>query len=179
MSLWPKFQSNIQVPIWLKVLAGLVLVAAGVLYSDVPTMFASRYWPAADGVITSRRLIGHRFEEYDGDFYTYYEGYIQYEYKVNGTTYTARTVNALSIPSYPQEISLKYPEGKAVTVFYNPRDPSRAVLEPGLVFSGQAFGLLSAVFCWTGVFLLAQALWYRLTGRRGFLRGWPDDSIEN
>lgn len=167
LKFWERAEFNLAI--------GVLLLVLGMLLSDIPTMIASLNWPMVPGVISSQRFIEQRFQEYDGDYYILIEGYLKYQYTVEGTSYTGFALNALQELSSPEDKTRSYPEGKEVKVYFNPRDPAQALLEPGLVFSGKAFGLAASVCCWAGLGLLSQGLWRKLTGRRYIIRGWPDD----
>jgi len=158
-----------------QLMLGILLLIAGIALSDIPAMIASLSWPDVPGVITSRRFIGQKFREYDGDYYIRIDGYLKYHYAVDGISYSGFAVNALQEIACPQDKAKLYAVGDDVTITYNPRDPSQAVLEPGFVISAKAFGLTASLCCWIGLGFLALGLWRRLTGRRSFLRGWPDD----
>ncbi|APQ17570.1 DUF3592 domain-containing protein [Maribacter hydrothermalis] len=59
-----------------------------------------------------------------------------YSYEINGTTYhNEKPFFANSFKNFSQKkasiLMNKYKEGKQVTVYYNPSDPSIATLEPG------------------------------------------------
>ena len=61
---------------------------------------------------------------------------LSYSYTVQGETYTGDRVRLpVPIPGVledgPQQLTGRYPAGLQVDVFYDPEDPSRAVLEPG------------------------------------------------
>lgn len=155
---------------------GVALLAVSIMLSDIPTMISSFSWPSVFGEITSRRLVSQRFKEYDGDYYTKTEGYLKYSYMVEGRDYSGFAVNALEEISCPESTARKYPQGREVEVYYNPRNPSQAVLEPGFVISGKAFSLLPWLIWWCGVYFLTLGIFRRRTGRRYFIRGWPDDS---
>ncbi len=154
---------------------GVLLLVLGILLSDIPTMIASLNWPTVPGEISSQRFIEHRFQEYDGDYYVQIEGYLKYQYTVEGTSYTGFALNALQELSSPEDKTMSYPVEKEVEVYYNPGDPAQALLEPGFVFSGKAFGLVASVCLWVGLGLLSLGLWRKHTGRRYIIRGWPDD----
>lgn len=151
----------------MRILAGMILVLMGILFSKIPAMIKNQSWPSTGGVVISRRIVANRFKEYDGDYYTVFRCYIRYEYQVDGITYSSLTVNAIDTPSYPYETAQRYPEGKEVQVFYDPRDPSRAVLEPGWVLSRQAVGFFPTVFSITGFYLLVREGWLKFrSGKR-------------
>lgn len=140
----------------LRLLAGLFLIVVGVLLSKIPVMIINQGWPSTEGIILKRTLLAKKFKEYDGDYYTHYEGFIRYQYDVAGTVYTSTAVNAIDTPYFPYETALRYPKGKEVRVYYNPRDPAQAVLEPGLVFSSEALGFFPSLIILGGVYLLAR-----------------------
>jgi len=68
-----------------------------------------------------------------------YKAEIVYEYVVNGRQYQSDNWRLgtkrfrLSYPTVAQRAVARYPEGKSVTVFYNPGDPCDALLEPGTI----------------------------------------------
>jgi hypothetical protein len=137
---------------------GVVIFAIGILISDLPRMIVSPGWPTTDGEIISRRLIAHQFKEYDGDLYIDYEAYIRYKYAVDGIPYSSLSINAIDSPFYSYSIAMRYPVGKEVLVYYNPNDPTDAVLEPGIVGIFQAFDVFSYFFFGAGLYLLYLGL---------------------
>lgn len=60
---------------------------------------------------------------------------IKYKYTVDKLIYTSNKINFVNTgesasDQYARNYVEKYPVGKAVTVFYDPRNPERSVLEP-------------------------------------------------
>lgn len=80
---------------------------------------------------------------------------VEYQYVVNGYTFVSDTVSYKAPgSSYSRRIVRKYPAGKKVTVYYDPRNPRYSVLELG--------SLESRVFFQAGfgvIFALCVALW--------------------
>lgn len=141
---------------------GIALLILGILFSSIPTMIASQNWLTTEGRITFRRLLGFKFEEYDGDYYINIDGYIRYEYSVDGQLYSSTRVNSISSPIYPSETARQYPEGKEVLVYYNPRNPAKAVLEPGWVFSTKAIGFFPSLMMIAGITIFGRKVWFSL-----------------
>ena len=121
---------------------GLILVLIGFLISDLPVMIQSQAWSTTKGEITYRQL----------------SGIMYYTYEVGGSGYRSHRINALDSHYYPGEVVRKYPEGQQVVVYYDSRKPSRAVLEPGFVYSLEMFNLGSSALLLSGVVFLYQAL---------------------
>jgi hypothetical protein len=95
---------------------------------------ASRNWPSTVGRILSGR-VGTGVEsggEDEADTTSYYPA-IQYEYQVAGQTYRGNDIafNRKTYASQKQaEAALRvYPVGGDMLVYYDPRQPGRAVLE--------------------------------------------------
>ena len=145
----------------MRIMAGLILLLMGFLLSKIPAMITSLSWPSTEGVIISRRILAKRIKEYDEDYYTIINGFIRYEYQVDGITFSSLTVNVIDTHSYPYETALRYPEGKEVQVFYDPQDPARAVLEPGWVFSRQVVEFFPTIFFVLGFSLLVREGWQK------------------
>ena len=117
---------------------GLILLLL-VLAALAPSAALPRYlraknslqWPQAQGVITSSRLVLGQFKQTKG-----YRPEIQYRYQVGATEYfgSRRSFNRphLATHAASQSVIDAYPAGKTVAVFYDPKDPAFALLEPGL-----------------------------------------------
>jgi hypothetical protein len=65
---------------------------------------------------------------------THYHYSIEYEFTVNGKNCRSDEItfdkNYSLEPKFAQDYIIKYPVGKKVTVYYDPRNPSFSVLEP-------------------------------------------------
>ena len=107
---------------------------------------ASLKWPRVRGTIVSSEL----------------EGYpslssririrgpaIEYEFSVDGTRYTGSMVSVAVGTGYSADNTIhRYPKGAAVDVSYDPADPRRAMLEPGVYHDAYTFICI-------GLFLIA------------------------
>ena len=133
---------------------GMVLVIIGFLLSDIPKMIKSQGWPTTGGTIISNKLSRVKIKEYNGDFYTITVVYIRYGYSVNGVSHESSSINSIDTPSYPDSYANRYPVGKDVIVYYNPKNPAEAVLEPGLVAILKAFDGYSELFFVVGIFFI-------------------------
>jgi hypothetical protein len=114
--------------------------------SEVRYAHASEHWPRTLGsIVTSGVSVEH-----DVDGRRYAAG-IRYRYVVDGHEYTGDRVRFGSFLSFAWRrsagtLAKRFPAGAPVTVTYDPANPSRGVLEPGL--GGQAYlnVLIFAVF---------------------------------
>lgn len=98
----------------------------------------ARSWPAASGEILSAESEAYRaWTRVGSDSLvrrTFYRPVIVYTYTVGGREYTADRVTlggqaGWSSSRFFQRSLAKYPPGSPVTVYYNPSNPSEAVLE--------------------------------------------------
>lgn len=117
-------------------------------------------------MITSKTLRGQQFEEYDGDLYLKIDVYLRYQYSVGDQSYSSTRLNAIKSASYPKEEVENYSEGDVVGVYYDPRDPSRSVLEPGFEWSSKAFDGFSLISTAAGLLLLGRGIKIKSAGRR-------------
>ncbi len=142
----------------LNLVIGGVAIVIGVLFSDIPKMIVSQRWPTTEGMIVSHQFRGQKYKEYDGDFYINIEVHIRYQYAVNDISYTSRSINSIDTPLnlYPKNYASQYPVGKNVLVYYNPEDPSEAVLEPGFVEVFKAFDIFSYLFFGAGIYFIGS-----------------------
>src|SRR5579872_362901 len=112
----------------------LLALAALAPSAALPRYYRARnsaQWPQAQGVITLSRLVSGRFKQTKG-----YRPEIQYRYQVGATEYlgSRRSFENVHLATQPasQGVIDADPVGKSVTVFYDPKDPASALLEPGL-----------------------------------------------
>jgi hypothetical protein len=140
----------------LSLIIGSAIFLIGILFSDIPTMVVSQGWPATEGTIISHKFQGQKFKEYGGGFYTKIDVFIHYEYSIEGISYTSKAINSIDIPFYlyPESYADRYPIGKDVIVYYNPKNPSEALLEPGFVDVHKAFDVFSFLLFGIGIYFI-------------------------
>ncbi|MFP2904287.1 DUF3592 domain-containing protein [Pyxidicoccus sp. 3LFB2] len=110
-------------------------------------------WPSTQGTIRSSTVTSREAEplnpetSYDDDApkpkgQTLYRPQVEYTYTVDGQTYTGealgRDVVEVSSKQHAQSHAARYARGATVPVFYDPEDPSQALLEPGVQASSWA-----------------------------------------
>lgn len=93
--------------------------------------FQSRDWPHVQGMILTSTVTRRPTGVTGADVYA---PVVTYTYEVSGRRFEGSKI-AFYIGGgglrWANEISDRYPKGSTVKVFYDPRDPSRAVLQPG------------------------------------------------
>ena len=108
-------------------LAGLFLIR-----SRVSVGWFSRSWPQVSGVVVETGCVLSGFDD-SGD--PLYDGKVIYRYVVAGREYRGNSIEALPELMGKEQagrIAELYPPGKDVAVYYDPEDPRRSVLVPGL-----------------------------------------------
>ena len=120
---------------WPFLIAGALVLCFG--YRDLQRARESAAWPTAPGVIQQSSVEYHRGNKGGGT----YHAEVMYNFTVGGTTFSGNRVAFgdydSSNPSHARGIVNRYPQGKAVTVFYSKDKPDVCVLEPGM--KGQAW----------------------------------------
>jgi hypothetical protein len=140
------------------IITGVLLILMGFLVSYLPKMVVSLGWPSTSGVITSHQIQAKKIQEYDGDFYEEIHVHIRYEYVVEGVTYASSSISAIEMPFYPPEIAERYPIDKDVVVYYNPKDPAEALLEPGFADLFKAFNVFSFLLFVAGIYFIRSGI---------------------
>ena len=110
-------------------------------------------WPTTNGVVTGQRAID---EGPAGVVAVNCKLHIDYDYKVNGTTYQGSRVGQTPTVSLVERdrILAAYPVGKAVVVYHHPTDPSRSLLEPPPRPNYLTELLIVGIFIGFGVFMI-------------------------
>jgi hypothetical protein len=110
----------------------------------------SQGWPSTNGTIVSAEVKRSVNRDEDGhESYAYYPA-VEYTYQCAGQTFTGKRLSfgglvAQKNPAAVQTALQKYPAGGAVTVYYNPDNPSEAVLERQA--GGVKWALVIGIIC--------------------------------
>ncbi len=111
---------------------GLGVWLAGSNIWGVWVAIQSKSWPSTNGLITASNVC----ESYHKSGTEYYPC-LQYQYTVNGSTLTGDQIYGVPRQSgdYYAALDLAdtYSVGKQVLVYYDPRSPATACLEPGVI----------------------------------------------
>ena len=106
------------------------VVSIPIIVLRFKTANASGDWPTIQGTVIESRI-----QEHQSGLHASYKPIVRYEYSVNDEFYSG---SVLSLSDYSSQdkfvarkIARKYPFGSNVTVYYNPDNPSEALLEPG------------------------------------------------
>lgn len=125
---------------------------------------ASEGWPTAPGVVTRSR--------YDaGDTVRPRGLLLEYDFTVSGQPYRGTRVHfghsgPFVVLNEAYVVQDRYPEGSAVTVYYNPRDPYNSVLEPGFRPNQWISVIIGLTVLTVAVALGAAGVW---ASRRGHI----------
>jgi Protein of unknown function (DUF3592) len=121
----------------------------------------TRLWPSTEGEIAHSATLYESSRSPSGGVSATYKADIAYRYQVNGKDFSSSTITLLdmsSTASRAQSIVGRYPDKSKVQVFYNPDDPSDAVLEPGASTGLVCLYLVSGMFSIGGLFFLVMSL---------------------
>jgi hypothetical protein len=148
-----------------------LLVGAGAIAAyvvDRRNRAAAASWPSTEGQIVVSKVVEEQEpeerEDSDGrteeSVDTFYRPEIRFTYRVGDRDYSAETwkpgaVVSHGTPGPAEKVVARYAAGQKVSVYYDPRRPDTAVLEPsnregaGMVLAvGIVFGLAGTLFMW-------------------------------
>jgi Protein of unknown function (DUF3592) len=151
-------------------IVGLVVSGWGLF--ELKQARESSGWPSTPGTIT-RSAIHQVANNKENQPETTYYPHIQYRYAVFGKGYTADRI-AFGSPSggdqgQAQKIVDRYFTGKTVTVYYDPDDPSVAVLNAGDRLQAHVMIAAGVMFAAGGIFFFK--VWRRSRDRRNGYSG--------
>jgi hypothetical protein len=137
-------------------------------------------WPSTGGVVSKHQIEKEIQESDNGPDTVSYEPVVTYSYRVGDRTYTSTRISSAAPWGYsfgsPEDAAKfleQYPLGKRLTVYYNPDQPKRALLDR----SAPGDLTLVYVFGWGLIGLLPLGLFIVVMWGRSFCRtqGCPDD----
>lgn len=147
------------------VAAGLAVVIWGVF--EWKQAGESRSWPMTTGTVVRSYVHNVQERKEDPVMVRYYPK-VHYRYMVRGEVYTADRIafggHIETNQHEAQKMVDRYPTGSAVTVAYDPNDPSVAVLNAGYRLPAVAVVGAGGVICAFGI--LGYRMWRRQQARR-------------
>lgn len=136
-------------------LAGIIFIVIG--SNNIYRAYKTSSWPSVQGRIISSGIKSHSSTYTDTTTNsvrdeTIYDAQINYNYVINGITYSNDDVKVggtigTNTKIWARELLNKYSQEKIVDIYYNPEDPFQSVLEKGLQLSTWfSLGLGLAIF---------------------------------
>jgi hypothetical protein len=116
---------------------------------------ASVSWPRAQGRLLQAgdELLPGTNVRFGGNMHVEI-GTVEYEFSVNGKSYRGSMINVAGSATYGRGHTLeKYRPGSAVEVSYDPKDPRRSMLEPGVYHDAYSWICIGS-----GILLLGVAM---------------------
>jgi hypothetical protein len=141
-----------------------VIIGAVILRFAMKTAERARQsesWPSTEGEIAHSATLYQTDTTATSNGVATYKADIAYRYKVRGANYSSSKVALLDLASSSgraQSMVERYPDKSKVQVYYNPADPSEAVLEPGSTGGINFLYFVGGIFATAGVFFLIMSL---------------------
>lgn len=123
---------------WPFIIIYLALIALSTYFAivTIPKSLKTKDWVTVQGKITDSRLVKAQHTKRTGQRITVFSATIDFEYGVDGNTYTGsrkRFADRSKDGAKVRKAMLaRFPIGETVPVYYNPNEPSEAVLVKGL-----------------------------------------------
>ncbi len=110
----------------------------------------SKSWPTVEGNITTSETEKMEGEDTEGIRLVAYKPNIRYSYTVSGVQYTSSRISFEGIKTSgkiaAKEMLARYPIGKQITVYYNPRNPQQSTLQTNYPQKDLIAGLCIGLF---------------------------------
>lgn len=122
---------------------GLLLIVLAVL-QKMKAKKAAESWPTTSGTVEKSELSVSHDTDSDGTSSTTYSAHVVYSYKVGGVNYKNDSIGFGKSSGGRKKAEKKlaeYPAGRSVTVYYDPDNATKAVLEP----VATTFGLMLTI----------------------------------
>jgi hypothetical protein len=135
---------------------GTLLTVAGVL--NLSGQKAATKWPSVEGVILESKVVTEERQMEKLKKVDAYRAAISYRYSINGKDYLSKQVQhdpeTKTYSAFADNLVKTFPVGKKVPVFYNPDNPSEAVLLAGSGFQSYVMIGLGIAMDTAGAFLI-------------------------
>ena len=125
----------------------------------------STKWPSVPGVMTESS-VSETFDTQQGT--TNKRVIVEYKYAVAGKALQGDRVSIGNTGEAKNDIVARYPKGKAVQVFYDPRNPAASVLEPGAE-GAETWAGVSIICLLLAIICLLVAAWRKFKKPRAMV----------
>jgi len=125
------------------IFAALICVVIGLVFGYftkdmVAEARESENWPSVTGSVVASEISSY-VDRSEGKTQTMYSAYVEAVYEVDGARYTTTSVDlagssSTSVRSLAGRQVDRFPVGASVPVYYDPNDPGRGVLTPGMTW---------------------------------------------
>jgi hypothetical protein len=118
-------------------------------------------WPSIEGEIAHSAVLYQTNTTTSTGGTATYKADIVYRYKVDGANYSSSRISMVDFASTTgraQSIVQRYPDKSRVLVYYDPSDPSEALLEPGPAGGINVLYGVGGAFAAAGLFFLVMSL---------------------
>jgi hypothetical protein len=136
----------------------LVFFFLGGIFGIIGLVQVLRVMRFSSWKLTQGRIMSSRVEDMNTGDGADYRPRIEYDFVINGKMYTGtrvRLAGNTDHSEYTAEKTVqKYPRGKAVYVFYNPRDPRQCTLERGAVLPAVLFLVVGIIMLAAGALVM-------------------------
>ena len=141
----------------------------------------SKSWPSVTGKIVASSVEKSRGTDSKGRSSTSYHARIKYEFTVDAQAFTGKRVafgDHGGDSSHANKMVKRFPKGKKVPVFYQPANPKKCLLEPGV--KGQAFILpsIGLIFLLIGIVFVCAAISVTKDERKAAGKTSPADGFK-
>lgn len=117
------------------VVLALILGFGGVIFYNQKKKQAAASWVQTQGTVISSTIATERDRDSDGHVTTYYNPEVNYAYTVGGVEHRGHRIKfgftRTQFSAQAAKTTEKYPQGAAVTVYYDPAKPQDSVLDRG------------------------------------------------
>jgi Protein of unknown function (DUF3592) len=144
-----------------------IAIGLGLLYYARSVSAKAReslLWPQTEGTISHSAVLLQMQQAASSTNAATYKADVTYRYKVQGRDYSSERISLSDFSSSggrAQGIVDRYADGATVAVYYNPANPSEAVLERGSTAGIGVLYIIGGIFAATGLMFLIASV----TGR--------------
>jgi hypothetical protein len=142
----------------------LILSAFYFAFISMPAALNAEDWPQTQGQVTHSELVQTKKTTKTGASINVFSAKIYYQYHIANHLYSAHEIkwveNNIS-GKIQQKMNDQYPAGSNVTVFYNPKKPSYAVLQKELSVGH----ILTSLYLLIGIGAMAFTLYQHARNR--------------
>lgn len=137
---------------------GLVVSTIG--FREMKEAKVSTKWPTTSGVILESKVDSRS----DSDSGTSYHAEVLYQFEMDGAKIQGNRISFGEVgtgdASDASRVVNRFPKDTEVTIYYDPKDPFNAVLEPGIQTGTWFLPVFGLVFAGFGAFFMAIGIFF-------------------